>query len=456
MSMPLKRTVQLFLCLIALLAIDAGQCLSWDSIAESRKAAEKGDAEAQNNLGVAYATGDGVTQNFDEAVKWFRKAAERGNANAQANLGVAYDKGDGVPLDRSEAAKWFRKAAEQGHATSQIALGLAYAYGRGVAKNPAETAKWYRKAAIQGHVLAQIFLAKAYRGGDVVPKDEIEALAWFYIAAASVDKKKGNSIEIRGINDLETLEKEIGPRASLSAQQRSKEILKEIESSKKLNAATNKGNKKDSDMPRHSGTGFFVADDGVILTAAHVVKNAKKILVFTDQGLKIEARLIKVDTANDIALLKCDGRQQPAPTRPSQGIKLGQSVFTIGFPNLDLQGSSPKMTKGEISSLSGFRDDPRQWQISVPVQPGNSGGPLFDEAGNVVGIVLSKLDAIKAAKTSGDIPQNVNYALKSAYILPMLESCGVKPTPARSHSPQEKTESVVERAHGSVVLILAE
>jgi S1-C subfamily serine protease len=141
--------------------------------------------------------------------------------------------------------------------------------------------------------------------------------------------------------------------------------------------------------------------------------------------------------------------------KPSSGIKLGRSVFTIGFPNIGFQGYSPKMTKGEINSLSGLQDDPRHWQISVPVQPGNSGGPLFDEAGNVVGVVLSKLDAIKVAKFTGDLPQNVNYAVKSIYALPLLEPFGANlaPESGASSSPK-KLEDVVEKVQGAVVLIL--
>ena len=113
------------------------------------------------------------------------------------------------------------------------------------------------------------------------------------------------------------------------------------------------------------------------------------------------------------------------------------------------------MTKGEISSLSGLRDDPRHWQISVPVQPGNSGGPLFDEAGNVIGVVLSKLDAMKVAKFTGEMPQNVNYAVKSIYALPLLEPYAASLAPETGGSASPKMlESVVEKVQESVVLIL--
>jgi S1-C subfamily serine protease len=135
----------------------------------------------------------------------------------------------------------------------------------------------------------------------------------------------------------------------------------------------------------------------------------------------------------------------------SSQIRAGQAVFTVGFPQIGLQGATPKFTKGDISSLSGFRDDPREWQISVPVQPGNSGGPLFDSSGNVVGIVVSVL-GIKAVAATGHLPQNVNYALKSAYFRALLEENGVEFVPAKKTN--ARMEDIVERAQKSVVMVL--
>jgi S1-C subfamily serine protease len=101
---------------------------------------------------------------------------------------------------------------------------------------------------------------------------------------------------------------------------------------------------------------------------------------------------------------------------------LGASVFTIGFPNAVVQGLEPKLTRGEISSLAGIADDPRAFQISVPVQPGNSGGALVNLRGNVVGVVVERLNDFRALSASGSLPQNVNYAIKSSYALGLLES----------------------------------
>src|SRR5262249_13383666 len=104
----------------------------------------------------------------------------------------------------------------------------------------------------------------------------------------------------------------------------------------------------------------------------------------------------------------------------SREVKLGSSVFTLGFPEPDIQGFEPKLTKGDVNGLAGTRDDERYFQISVPVQPGNSGGPLFNESGAVVGIVTKRLNDLAMLSRSGMVGQNVNYALKSAAILDFL------------------------------------
>lgn len=115
------------------------------------EAAKRGDAVAQNNLGVCYENGYGVPQSLAEAVKWYRKSAEQGYADAQFSLGVCYANGDGVSQSWTEAVKWYRKSAEQGEALAQVNLGRCYANGYGVSQSWAEAAEWYRKAAEQGH-----------------------------------------------------------------------------------------------------------------------------------------------------------------------------------------------------------------------------------------------------------------------------------------------------------------
>ena len=134
------------------------------------------------------------------------------------------------------------------------------------------------------------------------------------------------------------------------------------------------------------------------------------------------ASLAAKDAANDLALLKIDGTHACLPLGDSSAALLGQTVFTVGFPKPELQGLSPKLTKGEISSLAGAQDDPRMFQVSVPLQPGNSGGCLVDETGNVVGLIEATLSTVETAKGSGDLLQNVNYATKINFAKTLLDT----------------------------------
>ncbi len=203
-----------------------------------------------------------------------------------------------------------------------------------------------------------------------------------------------------------------------------------------------------------TGSGFFITGDGYLITNNHVVKNATKVRVVTSVGT-FDAKVVTVDAANDLALLKTEGKFSSLPIAASRTAHLGGTVATVGFPDPSLQGFSPKLAKGEIASLSGIKDDPRYFQMSVPVQPGNSGGALVDEHGNVIGVVSAKLDALAALAASGAMPENVNYAVKSSLLLSFLES--VPDVSAKLKAPNtadEKFEDVVKSAQDAAVLVL--
>lgn len=145
--------------------------------------AEHGDANAQYNLGLMYAKGEGVAKDYAAAAKWYSKAADQGNINAQYNLGLMYSNGEGVPKNESEAMKWYLKAANQGDASAANNLGTIYDEGKGAFKDYAEALKWYRKAAEEGIATAQFNLAVMYDIGQGVTKDYAEALKWYRKAA---------------------------------------------------------------------------------------------------------------------------------------------------------------------------------------------------------------------------------------------------------------------------------
>ena len=140
-------------------------------------------AEAQRDMGLMYAQGQGVKQDFAQALIWFRKAADQGDDLAQFFLGVMYRDGNGVPKDDAKALAWYRKSADQGDSLAQFDIGSMYNHGEGVPKDAAQAAAWYRKAADQGSASAQSNLGAMYSEGDGVPKDDAQALIWFHKAA---------------------------------------------------------------------------------------------------------------------------------------------------------------------------------------------------------------------------------------------------------------------------------
>ena len=134
---------------------------------------------------------------------------------------------------------------------------------------------------------------------------------------------------------------------------------------------------------------------------------------------------------------------------------MGQEVFTIGFPSPILQGVSAKFTKGTINSLTGFQDDIRLYQISVPVQPGNSGGALLDDSGNILGVIVAQLDAKTTFKISGSLPQNVNYAIKSIYAQAMLDTISGVADKLLLPSKNQSFDDAVNRVKKSTVMVLS-
>ena len=374
-----------------------------------RKAAEQGDAEAQCRLGRMYQNGKGVSQDYKEAAKWYHKAAEQGNVKAQISLAIAYRNGDGVPQDHKKALYWFTKAAEQGNASGQWMLGSMYEFVQDISQDYKKAAKWYRKSAEQGNASGQYLLGSMYYTGQGVPQDYIRAYAWFNLAAS-----QGNTDAAGYRNDLAN--RFMTPQQIAAAQKHAVELQDKIEN--RSRAATTETEKSQS---KGSGTGFFITRDGYILTCYHVVEKANSVQVLVGDKM-YEADIEQIDIHNDLSLLKIRGVFSAIAFSPARSAKLGESIFTIGYPNPVLQGYAAKLTRGEINSLSGYRDDPRLYQISAPVQPGNSGGALVDENGHVVGVVVAILDARAALKITGALPQNVNYAIKGTYALAFLDA----------------------------------
>lgn len=166
------------------------------------------------------------------------------------------------------------------------------------------------------------------------------------------------------------------------------------------------------------GTGFFVSEHGYILTNAHVVSGCRQIQ--TRDGR--QAALASKDERIDLALLKIEGDSPALATfRLLPAPRVGDSVVAFGFPLQGILSSGGNLTTGNVSATAGIGDDTRFIQISTPVQPGNSGSPLLDSSGDVVGVVEAKLDAVQTLRITGDIPQNVNFAIRASEAIKFLE-----------------------------------
>jgi uncharacterized protein len=406
-----------------------------DDFKAAKREAEKGEVAAAAALGLMYHLGQGTPQNYGEALKWYRRAAEKGNVTAQNGLGVMLFNGLGTPVNYVEAARWIQAAANQGHAKAQINLAKIRAQGKGLARNPNEASRWLHRAAEQGDAEAALELGREYQQGLLVRVDLITAYKWLLLAAAQGDPE--------AVKEREALAGKMAGWQVTRAQELAAAFVPRPDAAAEPRA-------------RSGGTGFFVTNDGYLLTAYHVVENASRIVVQT-RKLRLAAKVVKADPTNDVALLKVTGAYSPAssanastsarstppglgamagnsglfpvssnfkplPIADGNAIKLGSSVAALGFPNTKIQGRELKYTRGEINSLAGLKDNPRYYQVSTPVQPGNSGGPLLDDAGNVVGMILSRLNDVVVLQVTGSMPQNVNYALKSSGLLALLES----------------------------------
>jgi S1-C subfamily serine protease len=201
----------------------------------------------------------------------------------------------------------------------------------------------------------------------------------------------------------------------------------------------------------NTGTGFFVSASGQILTNAHVVENCDKLMGRLSAGPDFQLRLQSVDGDNDLALLTSVG-SRPFATFRRGSSPLGERVVVFGFPLAGTLTESGNLTTGAVSGLAGLGGDPSKYQISAPVQPGNSGGAVLDESGLVIGVVQSKLDAVNSLKATGDIPQNVNFAIKGSVAQNFLEAQGVKFV-EKPHGPSRKESALATDALKFTVLI---
>ena len=205
-----------------------------------------------------------------------------------------------------------------------------------------------------------------------------------------------------------------------------------------------------SDAVIVTGSGFFVSRSGHVLTNAHVVEQCREVRIPPTGVATIVAR----DDASDLALLKNDMDNQPthALFRGGRGVQQGSAIVVIGFPLQGFIASGPSVTTGIISSLAGPANDRRLFQMTAPIHHGSSGGPVLDHAGNVVGVATAKLDPFVVARETGDIPQNINFAVSAGITRTFLDAEGIQYEIAPSGTALQ-TETIATRARQFTVRV---
>jgi len=456
-----------------------------------RKAAKEGGGYGQYRLGLRYAIGHGVKQNKKKAIELYQNAVDHGFQWAGSNLIDVYSslldydnallwasrvvkwdasyknklfnllKKDyyygklGAGSGFKTALKWYEGIALGGDVAAQFNLGLLY-NGQGHDRHDYEkSAQWWRMAADHGFAAAQFNLAIMYAFGHGVMQSGGAAADWYYKAGLSYLKMGSKEEALQSVERIKTLQSALHlevPNAFLADK-----LLARIYGGSETTKSSPKPKQHKAASQIVFGTGWPVAG-GFVVTNHHVVAGHKKIVLLRQDGVKIPGSVAMDDATNDLVLIRVKDASQLPPALPlaTGAAHAGARVFTIGYPHPDFMGSEPKVTDGLISAVTGLGNDPRTYQISVPIQAGNSGGPLLNMNGEVVGITTSKLRAAKIFKWTGDLPQNVNYAIKTGYLTMLLSSVPAKHSipvlPARAGN----VEQLAARIEKSVLIVIAQ
>lgn len=190
------------------------------------------------------------------------------------------------------------------------------------------------------------------------------------------------------------------------------------------------------------GTAFAITQDGILLTNSHVVEGCTDIKIINN-SFSTTAVIVKQDETIDLALLKSPMALQPLRLT-AKSPRLMDDIYVAGFPFGEAISSSLKITKGIVSSLSGPGNNIHQFQIDAAIQPGNSGGPIVDRSGSVIGVVVSKLDALKMLRGFGSLAENTGFGIRVSSAYTLLSSNGVE-------LPSETTNYTLEGSLGSAI-----
>ena len=362
-----------------------------------------------------------------------------------------YDAGQGVAQNLSKAFELFHEAAESGNPYGQYSLGNMYAEGRGIIRDIDQAKTWYQKAAQQDLAIAQFALGLLYTNlpdqtGQQAAKDRETAIEWFYKSGLS----HLNNNDFEGAQQAHQEITDLASEHPIAKQL----ILKIRENQFK--------NESPSPVASFSGAAFgtgWPISSGHVITNNHVIASSGDILLLDASGQQIKAHPILRDAVNDIAVLEVGNihRLPPAIPLATSNLDVGTKVFTIGFPRVDVRGVKPKLTDGVVSKLSGLADDAASCQTTVPIQPGNSGGPLLNMKGEAVGVIRSMIGLRQPETGETLVFNNRSCALKIDKLSDILSSLPqsrafIRTLPSRAASLQDLTE----RINDSMLIVVAQ
>lgn len=404
----------------------------------------------ENTLGVMYFFGWGVTANKETGLSWYRRAAEHGDTSAMLNLAIELLCGTSS-LSPDEGIDWLKKAAKAGNISAYDRLGRAYEEGRGVPQNFNEALRHYWWGIERGDSAAAEDAGDIYVAGRGIPKQLKLAYICYNLAAAAWPKEDILRKRDRAAAGLTASELASAQEAVRRFdEQRRAENTNEPES-------VDEGKKtRRSSPPKplvYGGSGVIVARENgrQILTNQHVIAGCRSISV---NGRS--ARVLATGEDVDLGLLDVqEGFGQIAVIRDSPRVLLGEPVLVAGFPLPGLLTGDLGVSSGAVSAVLGPRNEPTLFQMTAPVQPGNSGGPILDEAGHLMGLVVGTLNASTSTAHDQVAPQNVNFAIQLFVIRRFLDANEIRYSV--SSGPQRlPTTEVAEKARSFMVSVTCE
>lgn len=351
-------------------------------------------ADALCQAGKILKDGNGGSPDPTQAAQFLRRAAELGNAEAQNALGELYQSGRGVPKDFEMAARYFAQSAQQGEDNGAKNMGLAFARGQGVERNPVQAYFWLGISALGG-------FSQGISQVDTRMREQLDD-------PAAIRDKLARTMTAEEIAAAQRLTREwrpsyqVGPPpavASLSAGVPAGGVL----------------------TKKSTGTVFVVSAQGHAVTNHHVINGCTELRIEGREGLGKRITDDAVNDLALIQI-PGPVSATAAIAGDSTKLRQGEDIVVFGFPLNAVLSSGGNLTPGVVSALTGLGNNTNQIQITAPIQPGSSGSPVVNKKGEIVGVVSMKLSDTKMVKATGSVGQNVNFAVNGQTLKMFLDT----------------------------------